>query len=141
MIKKTIIEEYRLLTEDIAVVKSCITSNERKITYLLCGNRPREIGAVDLTKPKVQSSGFQDDLITACRRIHDLEQELTDLRIELKSLYDQRNELEKAINDLGDLRKQIVMLKIKGWSTHRIAKKFSYTERRINQIVKECEKE
>ena len=133
---KTIIEEYRKLTENIAVVKSCIISNKREISKLIKSNIniPQGLGAVDLTKPAVQTSFFQGDLIAAYIKIHDLETEQEELEAELQSLYKQRDELEKTINDLGDIEKKCMMFRIKGYKNWMIAKDLNYSLKGIEKI-------
>lgn len=135
----TIIEKYRELTEKIAVVKSCLTTTKREMNKLINVYRPREVGAIDYAAPAVQTSCSQEDIASVYRKIHDYGTEQQQLEAELQSLYEQRDELEKTINDLGDIKKQIVMLKIKGLSSYKIAGKFHYSVRRIQQIVSECE--
>lgn len=131
---KSIIEEYRRLTENIAVVKSSIASTKRAITKLIYANKPCDIGAIDYTKPAVQTSHSQDDVISAYRKIHDLETEKQELESELQSLYEQRNELEKVINDLGDIEKKVMMLRIKGYSNQKIADILHYSKGGVNHI-------
>lgn len=133
---KTIIEEYRKLTENIAVVKSCLISNKREISKLINMNIniPKGLGAVDLTKPAVQTSFFQGDLIAAYIKLHDLETNQEELESELQSLFKQRDELEKTINDLGDIEKKCMMLRIKGYKNWMIAKDLNYSLKGIEKI-------
>lgn len=140
---KTIIEEYRELTEDIAVIKSCITSTERDIKKTINTYKPSDIGAIDYEKPAVQTSCSQESISTVYAKIHDLELELQNLKDELQSLYKQRDELERTINDLGDKEKKAMMLRIKGYSNWKIAKYMNYSERQIERIfqsIKEKQK-
>lgn len=139
---KTIIEEYRKLTENIAVVKSCLISNKREISKLIKMNIniPQGLGAVDLTKPAVQTSFFQGDLIAAYIKIHDLETDQEELEAELQSLFKQRDELEKTINDLGDIEKKCMMLRIKGYKNWMIAKDLNYSLKGIEKIFQRIKK-
>jgi|SRR5665647_65068 len=137
---KTIIEEYRELTEDIAVIKSCITSTERDIKRTINTYQPRDIGAIDYTKPAVQTSIAQDTLSAIYTRLHDFETELQNLKEELQSLFVQRDELEKVINDLGDIEKKVMMLRIKGYPNWKVAKYLNYSERGIENIFKRIRK-
>lgn len=140
--QKTIIEEYRRLTECIAVVKSSLISNKREINKLIRVNIniPCGLGAVDLTKPAVQTSFFQGDLVAAYIKIHDLEIEQQELEKELQSLYEQRDELEKTINGLGDVEKKAMMLRIKGYPNWKIAKEMNYSVRHIQRIFSNISK-
>lgn len=133
---KTIIEEYRKLTEDIAVIKSCIVSTERDIKRTINTYQPGDAGAIDYSKPAVQTSISQESLSEVWIRLHDLNVELQDLKEELKSLYKQRDELERTINDLGDIEKKTMMLRIKGFSNWKIAKEMNYSVRGIEEIFK-----
>ncbi len=143
---KSIIEEYRRLTENIAVVKSSISSNKREITKLIRSNLnfPSGLGAIDYSKPAVQTSLFQGDLVQAYVKIHDIEVEQQELEAELKALYEQRDELEKVINGLGDKEKKAMMLRIKGFPNWKIAKEMSYSQRQVERIfqnIKEKQKD
>lgn len=136
---RTIVEEYRELTKKIAVVKSSISTNKREIDKLIKSNLniPSCLGAIDYTKPAVQTSLFQGDLVSAYIKIHDLEVEQQELEAEKQSLYDQRDELEKVINGLGDREEKAMMLRIKGFPNWKIAKEMNYSQRRVEQIFKE----
>lgn len=136
MIIKSIIDEYRELTEDIAVIKSCITSTERDIKKTIDTYQPSDLSAIDYSKPVVQTSCSQESLSVVYTRLHDLETELQNLKNELQSLYKQRDELEKTINDLGDVEKKAMMLRIKGLSNWKIAKQLNYSQRHIERIFK-----
>lgn len=138
--KKTIIEEYRQLTEDIAVIKSCITSCERDIKKAINTYQPSELGAIDFDKPCIQTSNCQESISSVLIRLHDLQNELQDLEIELESLYKQRDELEKVINGLGDVEKKAMMLRIKGLSNWKIAKELHYSVPGIEKIFKRIRK-
>lgn len=135
---KTIIEEYRNLTESIAVIRSCITSTKREKFKLINENMniPRGLSAIDYTVPAVQTSLFQGDLASAYIKIHDLETELMSLEKEFEALLEQRNDLEKVINDLGDVEKKVMMLRIKGCTNRKIAERLHYSERGIENIFK-----
>jgi FtsZ-binding cell division protein ZapB len=136
MIKRTIIEEYRELTEDIAVIKLCITSCERDIKKTINTYQPSDLGAINYDKPCVQSSNSQESISLVLIKLHDLQEELQDLQDELQSLYKQRDDLERTINDLGDVEKKAMMLRIKGLSNWKIAKEMNYSVRGIEEIFK-----
>lgn len=141
---KTIIEEYRQLTEDIAVIKSCITSTERDIKKTINTYSPGDLGAIDYSKPVVQTSCSQESIAEVWTRLHDLNAELQNLKAELESLYEQRDELEKVINGLGDVEKKVMMLRIKGYSNWKIAKELHYSVKGIEKIfqrIREKQKE
>lgn len=133
---KSIIDEYRELTEDIAVIKSCITSTERDINKTINTYSPRGTGAIDYSKPTVQTSCSQDKMTSVLISLHDLQTELHDLKNELQSLYEQRDKLEQTINDLGDIEKKVMMLRVKGYPNWKIAKELHYSIRGVEEIFK-----
>lgn len=137
---KTIIEEYRELTESITVVKSCITSIERELNKTIKTFQPNDLGAIDYSKPAVQTSFSQESLAAVCIKLHDLNTELEDLKTELNSLYKQRDEIERVINDLGDIEKKVIMLRIKGFQNWKIAKQLNYSLPGIEKIFKRIRK-
>jgi DNA-directed RNA polymerase specialized sigma24 family protein len=142
--KKTIIEEYRELTENIAVVQSCIITNQREKRKLIESNLnfPSSLGAIDYTKPAVQTSLFQGDLVSAFIKIHDYETEQMELEVELKSLNEQRDKIENIINDLGDVKKKVIMLRIKGCTNQEIADILNYQDKRsVEKIFQRIRKE
>lgn len=142
--KKTIIEEYRELTEKIAVIQSCISTNKREKRKLIEANLniPLGLGAIDYTKPAVQTSLFQGDLVSAFIKIHDYETEQFELEAELESLYEQRDNLEDTINDLGDVKKKVIMLRIKGCTNQEIADILNYQDKRsVEKIFQRIRKE
>lgn len=134
--KKTIISEYKKLTEDIAVVKSCIKSVDREKSKLIYTYSPKAIGAIDYSKPAVQTSNVPISITDAYIQIHELEAEKHQLEGELISVEDQRDELEKIIDSLGDIEKRCIMLRIKGYTNYRIAQKLNYSVRGIEEIFK-----
>lgn len=134
--KRTIISEYKKLTEDIAVVKSRIKSVDREKSKLIYAYSPKAIGAIDYSKPAVQTSNVPISITDAYTQIHELEAEKKQLEGELISAEDQRNELEKIIDSLGDIEKKCIMLRIKGYTNYRIAQKLNYSVRGIEEIFK-----
>lgn len=138
--ERTIIDEYRKITEDIAVVKSRIKSINREKSKLIYTYSPKDVGAIDYTKPAVQTSNVPISVTDAYIQIHDLETEGQLIESELKSLNEQRDELEKVINDLGDNEKRCMMLRIKGYPNYRIAKELNYSVRGIEEIFKRIRK-
>lgn len=134
--ERTIIDEYRKIIEDIAVVKSQITSINREKSKLIYTYSPKDIGAVDYSKPAVQVSNVPISITDAYIQIQDIETGIQPLESELKSLYKQRDELERVIDDLGDKEKKALMLRIKGYPNWRIAKEMSYSQRHVERIFK-----
>lgn len=132
-----IIDEYKKLTEDTAVVKSKLATTNRGIKKFLAKNCPSDAQGIDYTKDRVQSS-------LQIPNIHELEElieQMQELESDLKELYEQRDELEQTINDLGDLKKQVVMLQIKGYTQLQIAKALSYSKSYIEKICSQNKKE
>jgi len=138
--ERTIVDEYRRITEDIAVIKSCITSTERDIKKTINTYQPSGAGAVDFTKPFVQTSNYHESVEEVWIKLHDLNTELQNLKEELKSLHEQRDALENTISDFGDIEKKAVMLRIKGLSNLKIAEELHYSVRGIEQVFKRISK-
>lgn len=130
-----IIDEYRKVTEDIAVVKSCLTSINRDIKKLINAYRPGDVKSIDYSKDRVKTSNYQIDIFDNYTKMQDLFKERDNTELELKSLYTQRNELEKVINDLGDINKKVIMLKVKGYTNWKVADILHYSVRHIERIV------
>lgn len=132
-----IIAEYRQLTKGIAVLNSRIKSKERELSKLTLTYAPRDIGGIDYSDPCVQTSLHHPDIVQVASKIYDLNKELKILRDELKEIMNQRDELDKCIDSLGDTKSKIMMLKIKGYTNRQISWELNYSKRHIERIVKE----
>lgn len=131
-----IIEEYRRVTGDIAVINSCLTTINREIKRLIYADKPGDIKGIDYAKDKIQTSNMQMDIFGNYAKLQELFKERDRTELELESLYTQRNELEKVINDLGDIEKRVMMLRIKGYSNWRIAETLHYSIKGIEKIFR-----
>jgi seryl-tRNA synthetase len=135
-----IIQEYRSVTENIAVSKSRLQTVKRE----LCKNKnafsPKDAQGIDYSKERVQSSMHQESMIVVVHRIYELIEEQERLERELEELKVQQKELEKTINSLGDIKKQVLMLQIKGYPQYRIARELNYSKRHIERICSEIKK-
>lgn len=67
----------------------------------------------------------------------ELANQMMQLEFELRELYQQRDRLEQTINSLGDVKKRVIMLQIKGFTQWQIAKELNYSKRHIERI---CQK-
>lgn len=136
-----IIKEFRLVTEQIAVVKSRIRSAERDLEkFIYKSYCPPDVKAIEY-KERVQTSMHQIDMFEMAKNIIETQSRIHMLKVELESWYDQRDELEKTINSLGDVKKKVAMLLVKGEKQWRIAKEMNYSTRRIEQLVQEIKKD
>ena len=135
-----IIDEFRRVTEEIYTIKSRLTSINRDINKLINAYRPGGIKGIDYSADKVQSNNMQIDIFSNYARMQELLRDRDSTELELKSLYAQRDELEKCINDLGDINKKVLMLKIKGYTNWQVADKLHYSVRQIERIVADSRK-
>jgi DNA-binding NtrC family response regulator len=108
-----IIQEYKIITEKIAVVKSQLISAKRDLRKNMNLYKPADSRAITYDKEKVQTSMQQQDFIVTAKNICILTNFINELQEELEELYKQREELEKTINSLGDIEKQFIMYKTK----------------------------
>jgi len=136
-----IIDEYKNIIEDIAITKSKLTTAERELQRNMYEYRPSEIKAIDYSKDKVQSSNCQQPILVTANNIIELNNSIKILQQELQALYSQKNELEKTINNLGDINKQVMMLKIKGCTTGKIACTLNYSSRHIERLLSQIKKD
>lgn len=129
-----IIDEYRRLTEEIAVVKSQITTSKRELKKAMDVYRPADISGIDYSKEPIQTSMKEIPVLIAANNICEINNQIQNYEKELQELYKQRDELEKAINELGDVKKKIMMLRIKGYSLGKIAYTLHYSKRWIEKL-------
>lgn len=132
-----IIDEYKELTEEIAVINSKIVRTEREIEKLMNTYRPCEIKAIDYGTEVVQSSKVQDSLFFITDSINKLKKELEKLELESKSVTNQREEIEKVINSYGNCKKKIIMRRIKGDTVNEIACEFNYSKAHVRRLSRE----
>lgn len=135
-----IIDEFRRVTEDIYIIKSKLYSINREINKLINAYKPSEVKGIDYSKDRVQNNNMQIDVFDNYAKMQDLLRDRDNVEKEIDDLYKQRGELEKCINDLGDINKKVLMLKIKGFTNWKIADILHYSVRRIEQIVAESKK-
>ena len=136
-----IIDEYKRVTEDIAVIKSQLQRARRNLDKNVNIYKPSDLKGIDYSQERVQSSNNQPNIMEIAVKICSYKLSIDDLHKELDSLYKQRAELEKTINELGDLKKQILMLQIKGYQQWKIARELHYSQRWIEKICSEIRKE
>lgn len=138
-IELNIIQEYKIITEKIAVAKSQLTTARRDLQKNMDTYRPSDAKGIDYSKERVQASMQQQDIMVTANNICILTEYIRELENELKELYDQRKELEDTINSLGDVTKQYVMYKIKepkmpNW---KIAQKAHVSLRTLERSIRE----
>jgi len=134
-----IIEEYKSIIEEIAITKSKLTTAERELQRNMYEYRPSEMKAIDYSKDKVQSSNCQQSILVTAHNIVELNKDIFNLKEDLQGLYNQKNNLEIAINSLGDIENKIIMCKLKGLSNKRIARQLYITERTVYRYIKKIE--
>jgi DNA-binding NtrC family response regulator len=113
VIELNIIQEYKILTEEIAVAKSHLTRAKRDLKKQMETYKPNEAKGIDYSVERVQTSAKEQDIMCTANNICVLTNLIKELEEELKELYKQRQELEDTINSLGDIEKQYIMYKTK----------------------------
>lgn len=136
-----IIDEYRNITENIAVVKSKLATARRELRKNINIYKPADAKAASYEDERVQTSISQQSLFTTADNIYKLNNQIAELKQELHELYQQRDKLEKVINGLGDTKKQVLMLQIKGYTQVRISKELNYSKVWIEKLCSQIKKE
>lgn len=131
-----IINEFRRLTEEIAVCESQKQSLEREINKQSDQYKPKEIKAIDYEEEKVETSTHQQSMIDTYDEIVSLNCSLKERENELDILYAQRNHLEDVVDGMGDRRKKAIMMRIKRKKPYEIEEATGYCERHVHRIVK-----
>ncbi len=135
-----IIEEYRKVTEELAVAKSNLKRVNRAIVKLINNNAPKDITGTCYSDIKIQNNVNILDLAEALYQRDKFLSDRNEAEKEYEDLSRQLEELEETINSLGDINKKVLMLRIKGYTNWQIADKLHYSVRRIEQIVAESKK-
>lgn len=130
-----IIEEYRNLTEEIAVIDSQITSKQREIQQLKDTYKPLEIKAVCYSEVTSKAGYHPKDLLDVTDEINELVEEVKELKSLKIELHEQRHKLEEVIDGFGDKKKKVVMMRIKGMTISEIADEMNYCERHVWRIM------
>lgn len=136
-----IIDEFRRLTEEIAVCESQKQSLEREITKQSDQYKPKEIKAIDYEEEKVKTSTHQQSMIETYDEIVSLNHSLKERENELDILYSQRNHLEDVVDGMGDRRKKAIMMRIKRKKANEIKDATGYCERHVHRLVKKANTE
>lgn len=128
-----IIDEFRRVTEELAIAKSNLRRANRALGKLIWGNAPGDLKGISYGI-KVQNNANILDLAEA---LYQRDKHISDrdsAEKEYAELLEQLEELEKAINNLGDIEKKAMMLRIKGYSNKQIADTLHYTIKGVEKI-------
>lgn len=138
-----IIQEYRRITERIAVQSSQLTTAKRDLQKNMNIYKPSDAKGIDYSQEKVQSSLHQQDIFTTANNIKIITSFIKELEEELVELKGQRNKLEKTINSLGDIKKQYIMYKIKNprMPNWKIANEIHVAPRTLNNYIRQIKEE
>ncbi len=136
-----IIQEYGIVTERIAVTKSQITRAKRDLQKNLDVYKPNDIKAITYDKERVQESTNQEGILVVAKNISILTNFINELEDELQELYQQRSDLERVINGLGDTKKKVAMYMIKGYPQWKIARELHYSKSWIENLCRQINKE
>lgn len=132
-----IVKEYKRVLEDIAVSESILDSVGRDLERAINIYRPSDVKGVDYTKELITGSIYQQDIFITAEDIAELKLEKSKWKKELKELKKQQKRLDSIINDLGDIKKEIAIGKVKGKKDKELAEEYGYSERHIRRITKE----
>ncbi|GAB6107811.1 sigma-70 RNA polymerase sigma factor region 4 domain-containing protein [Fusibacter bizertensis] len=133
-----IIEEYRQLTEEIAVLNSKIKSKERALNKLMMTYAPSGSKAIDYSSVRVQSKKNLPDIIEIADKIYEVKGELSDLKAELEEVVEQRDTLDEFIKTLGESKATALTLRIKGFTNRQISCEMHMSQRHIERLVSEA---
>lgn len=132
-----IVDEYRRITELIAVQKSQLATAKRDLQRNMNIYKPSDTKGIDYSQDKVQSSMQQQNIFTTAKNISILTNFIKEVTDELEQLNQQQRELEETINKLGDTKKKTIIYSIKGIPSSKIAKKVHVSERTVRRYLKE----
>ncbi|QUH28239.1 hypothetical protein [Vallitalea guaymasensis] len=138
-----IIDEYRRITERIAVQESQLITAKRDLQKNMKIYIPLEVKGIDYSQDKIQTSLYQQDIFTTANNIKILTGFIKELEEELEELYGQRKGLEKTINSLADIKKQYIMYKIKNprMPNWKIANKIHISLSSLEKYIKKIKEE
>lgn len=132
-----IIDEYRRLTEEIAVLESRIISQERQLRKVSDIYAPAGVSSLDYSKERVAGGPARPDMIGVAGQIIEITIDLNNDRAELKDLHTQRDKLREVIGTLGCRLKKVLMYKIEGCSNNQIATRLGCSKRHVERLVSE----
>ncbi|WP_273327896.1 hypothetical protein [Vallitalea guaymasensis] len=130
----TIVQEYRRIVERIAVQESQLTTAKIDLQKNMNIYKPTDVKAITYDQERVQTSMQQHSIFIIANNILILTNFIKELELEIKKLNEQKVELEKTINELGDIKKKVTMYMIKGYPQWKIARELHYSKRHIERI-------
>lgn len=129
-----IIDEYRRITERIAVQESQLVTATRDLKKVMDIYKPSDSKAITYDQERVQTSMQQQSIFVTAKNIEILTGFIKEVKEELEELYSIKKNLEDTINELGDIRKKVLMYRIQGYSLSKIAKILNYSESHIKRL-------
>lgn len=135
-----IIDEFRRVTEEMAVAESVLNSINRDIRQNINAYKPNQMGGIDYSKDKIQNSNMQLDIFSNYAELQGLWEDRDRAEKDFEEIKAQRDSLEKTINSLGDIEKKVLMRRIKGYSNRQIADELHYSLRGVEDIFKRTRK-
>lgn len=132
---KALVEQYRELVKCISSIDSQITLVEYEIAKLEHEYCPEGVKGIDYTTPRVQTSYNPRSVVDVASDITYKKRELSWLQGEREKLVEQQVNCDQTIKELGDVKTEIVMMKIKGMTNAKIAEAMCYSQRQIERIT------
>lgn len=130
-----IIEEYKRLTEEIAVAESKLESARRELKKQVDQYKPSDLKAIDYSNEKVQTSVHQQDMVETYDIIEEIKDNIKLTEKDLIAVKSQRKKIEDVINDIGGRHKQVLMLMTKGERPVQIAEKMGVDIRHVFRLL------
>ncbi|QOR34429.1 DUF1492 domain-containing protein [Clostridium sp. 'deep sea'] len=139
--KIKIIEEYKKLIQEIAALKSEIARKERHLRRLRDIYKPMEITAIDYSHDNIRGTAKQANIMDVAREINELSFDIDCLKEDLNEAVNQRKELERVVNGLGDVEKQIAMHHMRDprMPAWKIAKAVHVSKRTVYNYLKKID--
>ncbi len=136
-----IILEHRKVTEEIEAIESELQRLNRKRSRIMWSGCPVTLGAIDYTSDRVQSSPRNADLEADLIELAGITQRIRELEQERSELYLQRERLTSCVEGLGDSQKQILMMRMEGYTQRQIAASLGYSKVWIEKVCAKARKE
>lgn len=132
-----IIEEYKRLTEEMAVIRSLIQSAERELRKVSDTYKPAGVSGIDYSRDRVTGGPGAPNIIDLAHKIAEINTALMTYRSELHELTQQRDKLQDVIESVGSQHKKVLMYKIEGKSNAQIAGMMCRSKRHVERLVSE----
>lgn len=136
-----IMTEYNNMTENLAVLESRLHAAKRELLKLEKSAGPAGELPVISWGEHLKTTFQTLDTIEVALAIAEAKEKIETYKSEIEFWKVERNSLEATINSYGDLKRKVLMLKLKGLKHAQIAKELGYSKERIDQVSCQIKKE